>query len=108
MRRLRKMKVKKSLKNKAEVAARKRNNDGSESELKKGSKADSSIKAHKTGVPLIGMSKGVTKNMGDFESLRVDVWLSAPCDNISQATDIVKDIETVIDDILEETLSEYE
>ena len=54
------------------------------------------------------MSKGVTKNMGDFESLRVDVWLSAPCDNISQATDIVKDIETVIDDILEETLSEYE
>ena len=28
--------------------------------------------------PSIGMSKGVTMNMGNYNSLRVDVWLSLP------------------------------
>lgn len=28
--------------------------------------------------PIMGMNKGVTVNMGDFQSLRVDVWISLP------------------------------
>lgn len=28
--------------------------------------------------PCMGMNKGVTVNMGDYQSLRVDVWLSLP------------------------------
>ena len=28
--------------------------------------------------PCMGMNKGVTVNMGDFQSLRVDVWISLP------------------------------
>lgn len=28
--------------------------------------------------PCMGMNKGVTVNMGDFQSLRADVWISLP------------------------------
>ena len=37
--------------------------------------------------PIVGISKGVTLNQGDYQSLRVDCWL----------TDIVKEHETIDD-----------
>jgi uncharacterized alkaline shock family protein YloU len=42
-----------------------------------------------------GLSKGVTLNMGDFESLRVDVWLSDEVqkgETVSEAFDRVNEI----------------
>lgn len=51
-----------------------------------------------------GMSKGITKNMGDYESLRVDVWLTdevLPGETIKEAYERV---ESIIDEALEEAV----
>lgn len=48
----------------------------------------------------VGVSKGVTLNMGDFQSLRVDVWLS---DNVEEGEEI-KDAFVRVNDILDEQL----
>ena len=53
---------------------------------------------------VFGMSKGVTKNMGDFESLRVDVWLTSevfPDESIKEA---YSRVEEIIDEVLEEAV----
>lgn len=57
-------------------------------------------------LPVVGMSKGVTKNMGDYESLRVDVWLSIPCD-VSEIEETYRLVENTIDEVLEESLEQY-
>lgn len=54
--------------------------------------------------PCIGMNKGVTVNMGDFQSLRVDVWVSLPLSQNPTEKEIYEkyhEIEEVIDDILD-------
>lgn len=51
-----------------------------------------------------GMSKGVTKNMENYESLRVDVWLTSevlPGESIKEA--YVR-VEQIIDEVLEEAV----
>lgn len=51
-----------------------------------------------------GMSKGVTKNMDNYESLRVDVWLTSevlPGENIHEA---YARVEEIIDGVLEEAV----
>lgn len=56
------------------------------------------------GIPVIGMSKGVTKNMDNFESLRVDCWLT---DTVNEGEDIYEAyarIESIIDEVLEESV----
>lgn len=85
-----------------------KHNDGSEELIKEGIVADTSIKhpIHDTR-SMVGMAKGITKNMGDFESLRVDVWLSAPYDNFESVKDTYDTVESVIDDVLENTVSQY-
>lgn len=59
---------------------------------------------------IVGMSKGITKNMGDYESLRVDCWLALsvePSDDINEVFDTIseiiderleKEVESVLDD----------
>ena len=51
-----------------------------------------------------GMSKGVTKNMDNYESLRVDVWLTSevlPGESIREA---YARVEEIIDEVLEESV----
>lgn len=82
--------------------------DGTEEVLKNGSLADPSIKhslPNSGGV--VGMAKGVTKNMGDFESLRVDVWFSVPCPEPSEAKELFEEVESIVDEVLESTVIEY-
>lgn len=62
----------------------------------------------KHGVPIqarmVGMNKGITRNMGDFESLRVDVWLTdfiAPGETPQEA---LARVEEIIDETLEEAV----
>lgn len=58
----------------------------------------------KTTQTTVGMSKGITKNMGDFESLRIDVWLSdnvRPDETPEQA---IERVESFIDTALENAL----
>lgn len=52
---------------------------------------------------LVGLSKGITKNLGDFESARVDCWMSAvvPLEEGTEALDEMSElIDSVIDDEL--------
>ena len=44
--------------------------------IKEGKPNDPSQKHLNTDTPTVGVSIGTTLNMGDFESLRVDVWLT--------------------------------
>lgn len=73
-----------SLRAKARANANVQNKSGEV--LKKGNPIDHSAKHFdKSGRPIVGVSIGSTLNMDNYESLRVDVWL----------TDEVKDSETI-------------
>ena len=57
--------------------------------------------------PCIGMNKGVTVNMGDYQSLRVDVWLSLPLSDNQDRKEISQTHEKLahyIDMILDEEI----
>lgn len=58
-----------------EVSVVKRNGDGSEDVLIKGSVADANIKTA-TPIRTVGVNIGVTMNMGNYQSMRIDVWSS--------------------------------
>lgn len=53
---------------------------------------------------IIGMSKGVTKNMDNYESLRVDVWLSDEIQEGETREEAMNRIEAFIDVALEEAV----
>ena len=75
--------------------------------IKSGTPLDHSSKHDPKSGPIVGMSKGVTKHMDNYESLRVDCWL----------TDTVEDNETVeqayeriigqVDKVLQDTVNSY-
>ena len=50
-----------------------------------------------------GMSKGCTLNMGEYESMRVDCWLSDVVREDETVQDAFARVEAVIDTILEES-----
>ena len=52
----------------------------------------------------IGMSIGCTKNMGDYESLRVDVWLSDTLKPDETVQEGYERIETLLNEVLESTV----
>ena len=52
----------------------------------------------------VGMSKGVTKNMDNYESLRVDVWLSDEDHSDETIQDAYARIEEIIDKTLEDAI----
>lgn len=94
-----------SVKAKENASVVKKNSDKTEDVLKEGTPLDHSTKHSST--RSVGVSIGVTKNMGDYESLRADVWL----------TDEIKDNETpekayervirIVDKVLEEVVDSY-
>ena len=62
----------------------------------------------KHGVPMqsrsVGISKGITRNMGDFESLRVDVWLTDFVQEGETQEEALSRIEQIVDEALEESV----
>lgn len=62
----------------------------------------------KHGVPIqartVGMNKGITRNMGDFESLRVDVWLTDFVADDETPQEALARVEEIIDETLEEAV----
>lgn len=90
--------------------------------LKKNAEANTSVKrgkevikegvpldhAPKHGVPIqtrsVGMNKGITRNMGDFESLRVDVWLTDFVADDETPQEALARVEEIIDETLEEAV----
>lgn len=72
--------------------------------IKKGNPLDHSLKHESYEGTKFGMSKGVTKNMDNYESLRVDVWLTSevlPGESIQEA---YARVEEIIDEVLEESV----
>lgn len=53
---------------------------------------------------IVGMSKGVTKNMDNYESLRVDCWLSDSVKDGETEVQAFDRIESVIDEVLEKAI----
>lgn len=90
--------------------------------LKKKAEANTSVKrgkevikeglpsdhSKKHGVPIqarmVGMNKGITRNMGDFESLRVDVWLTDYIEEGETAQEALERVESIVDEVLEEAV----
>lgn len=89
---------------KANTAITKRS-QGVEETIQKGTPLDHAVKhcidkTHR----VVGMSKGVTKNMDNYESLRVDVWLSDEVAPDETPEEAVQRIESFIDKALEEAV----
>lgn len=51
-----------------------------------------------------GMSKGITKNMDNYESLRVDCWLSDTVHEGETVEEAFTRVEAILDEVLEETV----
>ena len=51
-----------------------------------------------------GISKGVTKNMDNYESLRVDCWLSDVVQEGESVQEAFARVEAIIDEVLEESV----
>ena len=79
------MKVKRSdLKSKAKLNVNvTKKSSGNEEVLKKGNVVDIANKNVPHGTSIVGMSKGITKNMDNYESLRIDVWIAVPTEEIA-------------------------
>lgn len=81
------------------------NKSGTEDVLKKGAPLDQTTKHDPKSSPIcVGMSKGVTKNMDNYESLRVDVWLSDTPNEGESIADCFTRVEAIIDETLEKAV----
>ena len=72
--------------------------------IKSGAPLDHSMKHEPQSSVKFGMSKGITKNMGDFESLRVDVWLTSEVLEGESIKEAYARVEEIIDEVLEESV----
>lgn len=72
--------------------------------IKAGTPLDHSTKHDPYATAKFGMSKGITKNMGDFESLRVDVWLTSEVFEGESIKEAYSRVEEIIDEVLEEAV----
>lgn len=99
------LKSKKRLAKKAEenTTITKKTVDGTEN-IKRGVPLDHSNKHDPKSGMIIGMSKGVTKNMDNYESLRVDVWLSDSVQEGETQKEALERIESFVDTALEEAV----
>lgn len=72
--------------------------------LKQGVPCDHSQKHDPKSGAIVGMSKGVTKNMDNYESFRADVWLSDTVKDGETPEEAVARIEAFIDSTLEQAV----
>lgn len=79
--------------------------------LKEGVPLDHSIKCEVNSGQKFGVSKGVTKNMGDYESLRVECWLVDEVQKNETPKEAFHRISNLLDEVIEEivisTVNEY-
>jgi hypothetical protein len=59
-----------------------------------------------TSTPNVGVSLGITKNMGNYESLRIDTWVSSPVEQGETTQEaynrVVEEVVEVLQDLTEE------
>lgn len=100
------LKSKKGLAKKAEENTTIQKKAGGEvTPIKNGVPLDHSVKHDpKISGTTIGMSKGITKNMENYESLRIEVWLSDTIKSDETPEQALVRIESFIDKALEDAL----
>ena len=75
--------------------------------LKEGKPNDHSRKHLDSSVPVVGVSVGTTLNMGDYESLRVDVWLTDSVQENETIQQAYNRVVSIVDETLQEVVSQY-
>ena len=75
--------------------------------LKEGKPNDHSRKHLDGDTPVVGVSIGTTLNMGDYESLRVDVWLTDTVDERETIEQAYSRVVQVVDKTLQDIVSQY-
>lgn len=95
-----------SLKDKAleNVSVSRKTSEGVEV-LKAGTPLDHSKKHIPYEGSMFGVSKGVTKNMDNYESLRVDVWLNDTVQKGETLPEAVERVDSVLNELLESCVS---
>ena len=76
--------------------------------LKEGVPNDHSRKHLNDDFPTVGVSIGTTLNMGDYESLRVDVWLSDKVSDTETLEQAYARVVQAVDSTLQEIVSQYQ
>lgn len=76
--------------------------------LKEGVPNDHSRKHLNDEFPIVGVSIGTTLNMGDYESLRVDVWLSDKVSDSETLEQAYARVVQAVDSTLQEIVSQYQ
>ena len=79
----------------------------SQKTLKEGKPNDHSRKHLDYETPTVGVSIGTTLNMGDYESLRVDVWLTDKVQNDETVQQAYERVVKTVDETLQGIVSQY-
>ena len=53
----------------------------------------------------VGISKSVTKNMGNYESAKIEYWLEKECEESEQER-VTQELSVVVDDYLQSELND--
>lgn len=49
---------------------------------------------------IVGLSKGITKNMGNYQTLRIDCWLATPVEKGKTVGETLENISEILDTVL--------
>ena len=100
--------LKKSLSEQTEENATVTKGTANNRETLKEGKPNEHSRRHLDGeVPVVGVSIGTTLNMGDYESLRVDVWLTDKVQNKETTQQAYERVVSVVDETLQSIVSQY-
>ena len=72
--------------------------------VKSGTPLDHSVKQNPYSSAKFGMSKGCTLNMENYESMRVDVWLTSEVFEGETIKEAYARVEQILDEVLEEAV----
>ena len=100
--------IKKPLKTQAEENAQVTRGTSKDQEvLKKGVPNDHSRRLDNSGNTVVGVSIGSTLNMGDYQSLRTDVWLSDTVNDGETVEQAYERVTKIVNDTLQEIVSTF-
>lgn len=91
---------------KKNVIATKKSYDSGSEPIISGSPLDHTVKHEPYDGAKVGMSKGITKNMDNYESLRVDVWVTDKVEQGETIEEAYTRISAVLSEVLEQTVAE--
>lgn len=99
--------LRKSLSEKATANAQVTKGTSKEQKVLKEGVPNDHSRNHLTNTPTVGISIGTTLNMGDYESLRVDVWLTDSVQEGETFENAYGRITQVVDETLQDIIGQY-